>query len=161
MNISKIGDWLQVAGMLGVMASLIFVGLQLKQTQEIALSSIYQERAMAATENNAAFANNPTYLSGAAKIRANDIVSLTAQEKIALAFQAGNEMIQLENNHFQYEAGFLSDEHWQRNLDELKCFYELPFNRNVVSGWPFRASFQVVIDDAIEQAIKNPSGCWQ
>ena len=35
MNSEKVNDWLQIVGMVGIMASLIFVGLQVKQTQSI------------------------------------------------------------------------------------------------------------------------------
>ena len=45
MDIAKINDWLQVLGIFGVIASLIFVGLQMKQTQEIALAETYNARA--------------------------------------------------------------------------------------------------------------------
>jgi hypothetical protein len=41
LDAAKISDWLQVIGMFGVIASLVFVGLQMKQTQEIALSNTY------------------------------------------------------------------------------------------------------------------------
>lgn len=37
-------DWLQILGQFGVVASLIFVGLQMKQDHEIALSVAYQAR---------------------------------------------------------------------------------------------------------------------
>ena len=42
MDRSKVHDWLEVVGMFGVIASLVFVGLQMKQTQEIALGEAYQ-----------------------------------------------------------------------------------------------------------------------
>ena len=45
MNTSKLNDWMQVVGIFALVASLIFVGLQMKQTQEIALSDAYQSRA--------------------------------------------------------------------------------------------------------------------
>jgi hypothetical protein len=35
MNSEKINDWLQVVGMVGIMASLIFVGVQVRQTQRV------------------------------------------------------------------------------------------------------------------------------
>ena len=35
MNSEKVNDWLQIVGMFGIMASLIFVGVQVHQTQEI------------------------------------------------------------------------------------------------------------------------------
>ncbi|MDX1507408.1 MAG: hypothetical protein R3358_03945 [Woeseiaceae bacterium] len=38
MKSAEINDWLQVAGLLGVIVSLIFVGIQLKQDRQFALS---------------------------------------------------------------------------------------------------------------------------
>ena len=38
MKSSEINDWLQVAGLVGVIVSLVFVGLQLKQDRQFALS---------------------------------------------------------------------------------------------------------------------------
>jgi hypothetical protein len=44
MNPERMHDWLQIVGMAAVVASLIFVGLQLKQSQEIAIAGQYQAR---------------------------------------------------------------------------------------------------------------------
>ena len=57
MNSEKINDWLQVAGLAGVIGSLIFVGLQLKQAQAIALSDVYQNRTATNIEANAGAIN--------------------------------------------------------------------------------------------------------
>ena len=44
MDWAKINDWMQVVGIFAVVASLIFVGLQMKQAHEIALASQFQAR---------------------------------------------------------------------------------------------------------------------
>ena len=38
MDSAKVNDWMQVVGIFAVVASLLFVGLQMKQTHEIALA---------------------------------------------------------------------------------------------------------------------------
>jgi hypothetical protein len=50
-DVAKINDWLQVVGIFGVIASLVFVGLQMKQTQDIALAGTYNARASQTIEN--------------------------------------------------------------------------------------------------------------
>jgi hypothetical protein len=40
----KFNDSVQILGMVGIIGSLVFVGLQLKQSQEIAIASQYQAR---------------------------------------------------------------------------------------------------------------------
>lgn len=44
MAMAELDDWLQIVGIFAVVASLVFVGLQLKQTQEIAIAGQYQQR---------------------------------------------------------------------------------------------------------------------
>jgi len=44
MNSAKLHDWLEIIGIAAVVASLLFVSLQLKQSQEIAIAGQYQAR---------------------------------------------------------------------------------------------------------------------
>ncbi len=50
MDSAKLNDWMQVVGIFAVVASLIFVGLQMIQDREIALAGQYQERSATAVE---------------------------------------------------------------------------------------------------------------
>lgn len=47
MNTGKIQDWMEVIGIFAVVASLIFVGLEMRQAHEISLSQAYQSRVAA------------------------------------------------------------------------------------------------------------------
>ena len=157
---SKINEWLQVVGMFGVIASLIFVGLQMKQTQQIALSSTYQARSDASVEALVAAISSPEFLSASAKIYTNNSDALTMQEAVAWEYFLGAEMALFENNHLQYEMGFLSEEHWQRNFTELKCKFELPLNRQMMRNWFYRDSFMNVIEEIVDQVSQNRTDCW-
>lgn len=157
---AKISDWLQVVGMFGVIASLLFVGLQMKQTQEIALSSTYQARSDATVETLISAIASPAFLSATSKMYANKAADWTSQEAVAMEFYLGADMTMFENNHQQYEMGFLGEEHWQRNLAELKCTLEYPEYRKLIMTWFYRESFMKIIKDIIDQTGENPSGCW-
>ena len=50
MDSTKVNDWLQVVGLFGVIASLIFVGLEMQQAKQIALSAANQARTDASVE---------------------------------------------------------------------------------------------------------------
>ena len=50
MNSAKLNEWMQVVGIFSVVASLVFVGLQMIQDREIALAGQYQERSAIAVE---------------------------------------------------------------------------------------------------------------
>ena len=160
MNSEKISDWLQIAGLIGVIASLIFVGLQLRQAQAIALSDTYQSRTANTVETNIGSINSPEFLSGMSKIYLQKAEELTMQEAIALEMYIGTLLTMIENNHMQYQAGFLQSEHWQRNHSELQCMFTVPLFREVATGWPFRASFQAVITEVIGQIPDDADNCW-
>ena len=58
MDSQKLHDWLQVIGIAAVVASLIFVGLQIKQSDEIALAEVLESVATRAIEERALIAAN-------------------------------------------------------------------------------------------------------
>jgi hypothetical protein len=96
---SKINDWLQVVGMFGVIASLIFVGLQMKQTHQIALSEIYQSRSDASASMSMSTASSPELLSALSKIYSGRSAELTMPEAVAFEHYLGANLTMFENNH--------------------------------------------------------------
>lgn len=159
-DMSKLNEWLQVIGMFGLIASLIFVGMQIRQDHQIALSATYQARSNISVESSMSAINSPEFLNAIAKIYANRLDDLTMQEAVALEYSQGAFMVSFENNHQQYLLGYLSEEHWQRNIEELRCTLDVPIIRQLVSTWQYRESFQQVIDELIEQVEREPMGCW-
>lgn len=160
MDSAKINDWLQVIGMFGVIASLIFVGLQMKQTREIALSNTYQARAHASVERNVAATTSPVLLSAEAKLWVGKKDKLTGEEIVALAHGFYADMDTYENNHYQFEAGFLSEEHWQQNLLDLRCIFTNPVYQEMWASESFRESFSELIQGIISDLKERPSDCW-
>ena len=157
---SKINDWLQVIGFLGVIASLIFVGIQLKQTQDIALASTYNARASQTIDANAAGLATPQYYSGMAKIYSDKRDQLTAEEYIALEQESTIFLTIFENNHYQYTVGFLPEEHWQKNLMDLDCRLTEPFTIAIAMNWQGRESFRAILEASIERGLSAVESCW-
>jgi len=156
----KINDWLQIVGLFGVIGSLIFVGLQLRQTQAIALSETYQNRTATAIGLNIGVINSPEFLSGLSKIYRNKADELTMPEAVALEWYIGSELMILENNHLQFQSEFLTQEHWQRNLRDLECILTVPLFRETAAEWQFRESFKKVIVDVIQKIPADAGNCW-
>ena len=156
MDSAKLNDWMQVVGIFSVVASLIFVGLQMKQTQEIALASAYQERATSSIDRMIASASSPEYTSAKAKMDRGDFDSITPEERVSLDESLAAYVVMVENHHYQYLSGFLPEEHWLRNVTEMRCAFSIPLNRDLIKGWTFRASFQKVLDEIIADAESDP-----
>ncbi len=159
MDSRKLNDWMQVIGIFAVVGSLIFVGLQMKQTQEIALASAYQNRATSSIDRLIARASSPEYTSARAKFDRGDYDSISPEERVSLEEFLTAYMVMVENHHFQYESGFLPEEHWLRNVKEMQCVFAVSFNWDLIKGLRFRASFQSVLDEIIADAESDPIIC--
>ena len=160
MNSAKLNDWLQVAGMFAVVGSLIFVGLQMRQDHKIALSAIYQARAQMTVDISLASTVPEDFVSAIAKIYAGDVDEITPEELVTLEYNLGASIALLENNHYHYLSGYLSESHWAKSRRDLRCMLSLPLNRALLPGWEFRPEFQKVVDEEMDLAVQDPSGCW-
>jgi hypothetical protein len=159
-DMSKINDWLQVVGMFGVIASLIFVGLQMKQAHQIALSEIYQSRSDATASMSISTATSPELLAAISKIYSGRSTEMTMPEAVAFEHYLGATMTMFENNHRQYQLGFLSEDHWQRSVAELRCTLAPPLQRQMILNWYFRDSFMQVMQSIVNDLNEGDDSCW-
>lgn len=152
MDSAKLNDWMQVVGIFAVVVSLVFVGFQLKQSQEIAVAGQNQERQSVALEYYAALiqiddivdeygASHREHLDpgiGAKGGRSDRLVGLSyIRSRMRLSIY--------DNNHFQYEAGFMTEESWQPYLALTKrvCSAERDEGKIMLAhGNQFRADFR-------------------
>ena len=161
MNSEKINEWLQIIGTFGVIASLIFVGMQMKQTQQIALASTYNSRASQTVEAESAAIGTPQHFSARAKIYSGRRDELSAEEYVALEHELTVFLTIFENNHYQYEMGFLPEEHWRKNLADIDCRLTEPLFVAMAEEWSARESFRAVLDASIERGEQVENSCWE
>ena len=125
MQFSKWKDIAELVGIVAIIASLLFVGLQLKQSHEIALATQYQSRAEATMNLHLA------------SIEADWVAPIPAlRNGISDKFSARDInvflwlWIQFDNHFYQYESGFLEESAWQaqhRNIRELYSLCDARF----------------------------------
>ncbi len=120
MDSAKLNDRMQIVGMAAIVASLIFVGLQMKQSQEIAVAAQYHQRAALTVESL-----NAELESGNLKFWGRQ--SATESTSEAELHDLGRDSIReikllfiMDNHHFQYQAGFMGEEAWQAIRGSLK-----------------------------------------
>ena len=136
MDSSRLNDWLQVVGLFGVIASLLFVGLQMMQDRQIALAATFQERTIAVTDTIAAW----TADKGSMKIEVQRLYGANPEDLVPqelmgfgesmdpITYEELNSAIYFaviwwfhwENSHFQYQQGYLPQSHWDRIRATIK-----------------------------------------
>ena len=139
-------DWLQIIGQFGVVASLLFVGLQMKQDQEIALSAAYQARTATLVDFVTALATDEVTRTAFSKL-GGDVADLTSDERIAAVMisMAGRELLQ--NSQYQFARGYLDEEHWQTAQRLIKQQLQQPIARAGLLSDGVRPSFRRIVEE--------------
>lgn len=156
-------DTAELIGIAAIVASLIFVGLELRLSREIALSEAYQMRAAIEVANASAVASIPGYSSGLAKLYdGGSSDDLTTEEFIAQEHYLAATIGVWENDHYQLERGYLPEDHWAKTYGNMVCDLALPLYRDLYAsgGWSYRTSFAEVVEQAIAEARSDPLDCW-
>jgi len=115
-------DITEIVGFISIVGGLIFVGLQLRQSQEIAIASQYQERASTAVDYYSSQMQNDRALvskaeeimaairSGTASPALQTLVENRSPESIGMWFyQHRVFFVMLDNFHYQYRSGFMAE----------------------------------------------------
>jgi hypothetical protein len=118
MTFEKVKEIAELIGLAAIVASLIFVGLQLKQGQDIALATQYQARAEA-THNLTLAHLEADYVPRVPALRAGLSEEVSAADINTYLWL----WIQMDNHYYQYQAGFLSEETWQAQLRNTQGIY--------------------------------------
>ena len=159
-------DTAEIIGFIAIVASLIFVGMQLRQSQEIAIASQYQERASTAVGYYSALIETERALtdkaaeiaaavsSGRASPALRRLIEDRPPESIGLWFyQHRVFFVMLDNFHFQYLSGFMAEESWQafrqQLRDELSKDATAAYYRDYGSN--FRESFEELCEQILQE----------
>lgn len=101
----SLDTWIQLVGMLGVLGGLVFVGLEMRQSQLIAIGAQQQARAeLRAQELLTPFQGNIDV----AKVRFLEWEEMTDDQKLARGMLQLYRWNSLQNNFFQNNLGLLS-----------------------------------------------------
>jgi hypothetical protein len=165
----KFGRWkdvFELVGVFSIVASLIFVGLQMKQSQDIAIAAQYQERATTSIDYYAAVMASEIGLSVWAKrtISGLDATQLPSELKEQIAALPPDELafnvleayvtfLMFDNHHFQYESGFLPEDSWRVFRAELKSYLAIAFIREFfrMNQAQYRPSFRAITNEVISE----------
>ncbi len=170
MNSEKVNDWLQLVGMAAVVASLLFVGLQLKLSQDIAIAAQYQARADHVTGNVGDVLQSAPAMRVIGRdileviLASNDIpgnlkayASERPLEELAYRYLTAYRSLKGRDNlYFQYQSGFLNEEAWYALRVEFKRELHNPrvWTRLLYENDPeiWRESFQTLINELLDES---------
>ncbi|MEE4295558.1 MAG: hypothetical protein V2J20_02945 [Wenzhouxiangella sp.] len=158
MKREQVKDIFELIGIVAIIASLVFVGLEVRQSHEIARADVYQQRTFMEMQVNMS-SYTPELLSTALETWRQNHSEMTSEEIRALATFWTVWVTLVENAHYQYQLGLLPDEEWQNQLEltlvqaQRPCFYQWWTSSNSI----WRASFREVIQAGLDAS--SPAEC--
>jgi len=152
MDSAKLNDWMQVVGIFAVVVSLLFVGFQLKQSQDIAIAGQNQERQSVALDYYASLIQIDEIVDyygvqHREHLDANiNVDNRRSDRLIGLSYIRSRMRLSIyDNNHFQFQSGFMTVESWlpYLNLAKTTCSRESDTGKIMLNhGDQFREGFR-------------------
>ena len=147
-------DYAELVGIAAIVASLIFVGLEMRQTRSIALAATYQTRADSEMFLMS-YIQQPDIRRVWIKVTNDEVLS--QEEGWILVGSLNIRFAYLENIHFQMENGMLSEETVNGHLHGISPMFAEP---PVVEWWDsgrdsWRPSFSRYVDEFIDRIDRD------
>ena len=124
--------WIQLLGMVGVLGGLVFVGLEMQQSQTIALAAQQQSR----TENFINILNSFNESGDTSfyqvQMKLEQGQALTPQERMLAQNFAQQAVWIFENDFIQYNTGLMDENVWKAKLASIRNISERCAVREVV-----------------------------
>jgi len=157
MKKETINDWLQLGAAIGVIVSLIFVGLEIRQSREIAMADIYQQRAAMVIDVQLG-----TMPWDAIRTAINKNINnepLTERDELLIGLYQVPWFSYWENNFYQYQNGLLPEEQWLSSRNAM--LNRFTRNSQFRDWWTenrdeWRESFAVEVDQVLAEAMVKP-----
>ena len=139
-------DLIQIAAMGGIIASLVFVGMELRQSQRIALASQAQQRAAMLMDRANVWLETGLDFQSIHFEQNYDVV--LSEPITAMRTSAHQSWFLYENDYEQYSLGLMSDDIWQAKLRGIERIYNICEVRQIYNSRSpmFSNSFRSVVE---------------
>ena len=108
-------------GIIGIIGSLVFVGLELRQSQRIALAAQQQERAALITELIGSFSDADPPISFLSFL--DQTLEASDQNKAIAETYVYRLWMVYENDYLQHKLGLMDEDVWQAKLNSMQAIY--------------------------------------
>lgn len=131
MNWEAIGAIGEVVGAIGVIATLVYLALQIRQNSNVVRSATRQAVSTAQTEMGLQIAINPELGAATARITSSDTASSITDDAIRDEYLLRAIMRMFENQFYQNKDGTFDDALWAGYREHMKAVFNAP----TFPGW--------------------------
>ena len=153
MSLQNWKDSAELIALVAVIGSLIAVVYELRQTQVALRAQTYQERAFDAIDLHLTVAANPDLTPEGFYSGEIDIDQLSPDERESVVSLYTAMMIDLDNEHYQYEIGFLDEEFFRNDTTQGILLFAPTWRRLGMSE--ARQAFRDEVDRILAEQVRR------
>ena len=133
MTLQDASNLAQVVGVLAVMASLIFVGIEVRQNSAITRAQVHQQLSDTFTAYLETLADHADIVATGTDSKAG-LSRMTDAELLRFSFLMAGLFKIWENAFYQYKSGFLDERAWRSNVTWMLAWFHLRVARKAWIG---------------------------
>lgn len=146
----------QILGGVGVIASIFYVGIQIRNNARALRAATYQQLSVISLQGWYSLAHNGE-TTGIMLRGADDFSALNRVEKARYRFVVMGYVKGFENAWFQHNIGTLRENDWKACTADLRSFFSVP---GAHVAWPlvkdpFNAEFTAFVDEILKSQLPN------
>ena len=153
MTLENINYIAQTIGVLAILASLVFLAIQVRQNSAITRAQVHQQVADAFTVYLETMANHSAVVFAGTSGN-KGMTSLSDEELLRFSFIMAGLFKIWENAFYQYKSGFLDERTWQSNVTWMLTWFHMP---GVQTWWGVRKGLFAAEFQAFLESSASPS----
>ena len=149
MKKTDLGNTLGILANVGVIAGIVFLALEVRQTRDAVLGATYLTRATAQEDWGKWIADSEYIVHASSRWAETDFTQLSAEDQQRLLAAVEAAFHRMDGIYYQYELGLLPQEYYETTFDQLMRVWVPRWNQSgfLSRGWIVpRPSFQIEID---------------
>ena len=145
METDRLNRWLTLAANIGVLFGLIFLVVEIRQSNDLARASAYRSRGAEIQEAYQAVALDPEFSQILLTINQQGIDGLTDHERIRYTYWQVAVLLRMQNQFNDYQMGFLDEDIYQAALSAAAERYDLWMELDIrIEDSEFKAAIESV-----------------
>jgi hypothetical protein len=125
MNWDAIGAIAETLGAIGVIASLVYLATQIRQSRDQMRAATYQQMQATITDR-VCWASQSPEIEEAVRLGLRDFERLSDEDAFRFNLWASAVTMACENSHYQYRIGMLDEDRWQNHRSAVELSFGSP-----------------------------------